>query len=390
MTKKERALKAMRFKEIDRIPTMYRGLPYLSKSLMKYFNIGNQNDPILLLKHYKDLLEALEADFWTLGGGGYFSTFTPKYIGPDIDYIDPNYYATLGIKTGIKTIDTYDFSYLSILENPLAGYESHEKVAGYLTKRLDLFDYKNSVNLQINTGRHSSYFNNSIAKELLDYKNFRNSEEDFICMGISHTSPFITCCYLRGMENFLTDIYLNKKMAEAIVNEVIEFFLEFNKRSIEQTCIRPEIYVTWDDVCMQNGSMISPDIYKRYFFSFWKKFISMVRSKDMLFNWHCCGNVNDILPMMIEAGIDCFDVLQTSAKDMEIEKFFNKFGRDICSHGGIDVQQLLILGKPKDIRKEVKKIEELWGTSGGMILGPSHEALPETPIDNILAIYKDF
>lgn len=91
---------------------------------------------------------------------------------------------------------------------------------------------------------------------------------------------------------------------------------------------------------------------------------------------------------MIDARIDIFDVFQTSAKDMEIDKFYKKFGKDLAVHGGVDVQTLLINGTPQDIKNEVKKIKELWGTSGGIILGPSHEILPETSIGNAISIYK--
>ncbi|MDZ7836713.1 MAG: hypothetical protein U5N58_01555 [Actinomycetota bacterium] len=54
----------------------------------------------------------------------------------------------------------------------------------------------------------------------------------------------------------------------------------------------------------------------------------------MFFDWHCCGNVNKVLPMMIDAGIDIFDVVQTSARDMGLEKIYKQFGNSVCLHGG--------------------------------------------------------
>ena len=92
---------------------------------------------------------------------------------------------------------------------------------------------------------------------------------------------------------------------------------------------------------------------------------------------------------MIEAGIDIFNVVQTSAKDMEIQNLYRKYAKDVCLCGAIDSQKLLIKGKPKDIKEEVKKIKDLWYNKGGILLGPSHEVTPDTPIENILAIYND-
>ena len=90
---------------------------------------------------------------------------------------------------------------------------------------------------------------------------------------------------------------------------------------------------------------------------------------------------------MIDAGIDIFDVVQTSARDMALETLHRRYGGQVCLHGAVDVQKLLVLGTPADVRREVGRISELWGLSGGIIVGPSHEAVPETPIENLLAIY---
>ena len=91
---------------------------------------------------------------------------------------------------------------------------------------------------------------------------------------------------------------------------------------------------------------------------------------------------------MIDAGLDIFDVVQTSARDMELENLYRLYGKDVCFHGAVDVQQLLVFGTPEQVKEEVRKIIDLWGTQGGIIIAPSHEAVPETPIENIIAIYE--
>ena len=115
--------------------------------------------------------------------------------------------------------------------------------------------------------------------------------------------------------------------------------------------------------------------------------IAEVKRHGLLFSWHCCGSVHQVLPLMIDAGIDIFDVVQTSARDMDLETVYRRYGQDICVSGAIDVQRLLVSGSPQQVRAEVQRVHALWGTRGGIILGPSHEAVPETPLENILAIY---
>jgi len=167
-----------------------------------------------------------------------------------------------------------------------------------------------------------------------------------------------------------------------------EFILEYNRRVLNNFSVYSEFFGTWDDVAGQDGMFFSPDIFKKYFFPFYKKLIELIKEKDLVFSWHCCGSIHEVLPMMIKAGIDIFNVVQTSAKNMEIEKIYNLYSRDVCLCGAIDSQKLLVFGSKKDIMEEIKKIKSLWNKKGGLILGPSHEIAPDTPIENILTIYN--
>ena len=123
--------------------------------------------------------------------------------------------------------------------------------------------------------------------------------------------------------------------------------------------------------------------------SYYQRLIEKTKKYGLIFSWHCCGSVNEVLPLLIDAGIDIFNVVQTSAKDMEIEKIYRRYAKNVCLCGAIDSQSLLIYKDEKTIRDEVKKIKYLWGNKGGIILGPSHDLVPDTPINNILTLYDE-
>ena len=376
MNKKERVLAAINFKGVDKIPTTYRGTKYISESLMKYFKI---EDPTNLSKNYKNLLERIGADFWSSGSKiGKFSSFVPEYKGPKPkdEYIeDGQLYYTLGINSIIGRIDKYNFEYPVFgIDPPLGNIQSASEIRkGFLTSKLDFFDFKSMRNR----------YNNKD----LSYESLKDNHEDFICMG-TLSSFFMICCYLRGMDQFFMDLAFNIRIAEHIINEVGEFCLEFNRRELLEFGDKAEYYGTWDDLAGQYGIMFNPEIFKKYFLPFYRKLIGNVKKYNLIFGWHCCGSVHNVLPSMIEAGIDVFDVVQTSAKDMELEKVYKLYGKDVCLHGGIDAQDLLVNKKPKEVREEVKKVINLWGNKGGVILAPSHEVPPDIPIENILAIYE--
>jgi uroporphyrinogen decarboxylase len=91
---------------------------------------------------------------------------------------------------------------------------------------------------------------------------------------------------------------------------------------------------------------------------------------------------------MIDAGIDVFDVAQTSARDMGLDDLYKLYGGKVCIHGAIDSQRLLVQGSQDEIKEEVKKAVNLWNEKGGLIVASSHLITPDTPIKNVLAFYE--
>lgn len=385
MNKKERVRNAVRFKEVDRIPSSYRGLKPISESLMRHFGIEEYK---VFSKNYPTFLKKLGADFWAMGHNlCYFSTFHPRYIGPPpkAPYIaDGVLYYTLGIHAKLARVEQFNYEYAAYVDPPLAHVEhTHELKKGFLTEKLDLFDYSDMVNfLYSQKEKAITSESNEIDIPISELK----SRNEFIACG-SFNSPFIICSYLRGMEQFLMDLFINPKLAEYLIREVGEFIVEFNRRELASFGDVAEFYCCWDDVAGQEGMLFSPVLFRKHFIPIYDKLFTNVKKYDLILDWHCCGNVNDVLPMMIDLGIDIFDVVQTSARDMSLKNVYRLYGGRVCVHGGIDVQRLLTQGKPEDVKREVKMIYDLWGTQGGIILAPAHEIEPETPIENILAIY---
>jgi uroporphyrinogen decarboxylase len=386
MNKKERVKAAISFKEVDKIPTSYRGLKFVSESLLKYFGFKDYN---IFSKNYRPFLEKLGADFWAMGHNlCYFSTFHPRYNGPPPKkpYIpDGLLYYALGINAKLARVDKYNYEYAAYVDPPLASADSASDLEkGFLTSKLDLFDYNTTVNMLYSQKEKAVVSeSNEIDYSIDDLK--KNNE--FIALG-SFNSLFILCSYLRGMEQFLIDLYLNKKIAEHILGEVGEFVLEFNKRELSGFGEKADFYCSWDDVAGQTGMIFSPLLFKKYFLPIYRKLFEQVREYNLIIDWHCCGSIHEVLPMMTDLGIDIFDVAQTSAKDMELENLYKLYGKKVCIHGGVDVKELLIFSKPEKIKEEVRKIMDLWGNRGGMIIAPAHEIEPETPIENIIAIYE--
>jgi len=367
---KERIFNAIKLEPVDKIPMTYRGTDLLTLKLMKHFNFENPND---FTGNRKEFIKKIGADKWSTASRlSKFAVYVPTYNGPGAKppYIeDDQYFYTIGINTMGSDISAF-YGVDPILGNINDGKEIKE---GFLTSKLDYFDFTKMIN------RYKD--------ERISYDKLRNEPDEIISIG-NLTSIFMICAFLRGMENFLIDLVANRQLAEKIINEVSQFCLEYSRRELEAFGEKADYYGTWDDVAGQNGIMFSPTIFKKYFLPYYKKLIENVKKNNLFFGWHVCGSVHEFMSFMIDAGIDVFDVVQTSAKDMDLENIYKLYGGKVCIHGGIDVQKVLINKKPEEIKKEVNKIKELWGNRGGVIIAPSHMALPETSVENILAIYK--
>jgi uroporphyrinogen decarboxylase len=103
---------------------------------------------------------------------------------------------------------------------------------------------------------------------------------------------------------------------------------------------------------------------------------------------HCCGGFAPLIPAMIEAGLDGLQALQPTCRGMDPADLKAEYGGKIVLMGAVDTQ-LLIEGTPDQARAETRRILEIMKPGGGYICSPSHDyLLPETPVENVLALYE--
>jgi len=104
---------------------------------------------------------------------------------------------------------------------------------------------------------------------------------------------------------------------------------------------------------------------------------------------HLCGDITAILPDLIDIGLNVLNPVQPQA--MDVRRLSQAFGGKVCFNGGVDVQGTLVRGTPEDMKREVHELVEFFGKfSGGYIGGTSHSVMPETPLDNVIAVYDAF
>lgn len=191
---------------------------------------------------------------------------------------------------------------------------------------------------------------------------------------------------LRGFENMLMDPYTNRQSIEYSRDQVVAF----NLTMIDQWLARgaDAIYFS-DDWGSQRGLLINPADWRKFYKPAYAAMFDRVRAGGAHVWMHLCGNITAILPDLIELGLNVLNPVQPQA--MDIHFLAKEFGGKICFNGGVDVQGTMVHGSPEDVKREVHQLVDSFGRfNGGYIGGTSHSIMPETPLDNVIALFEAF
>jgi uroporphyrinogen decarboxylase len=143
-----------------------------------------------------------------------------------------------------------------------------------------------------------------------------------------------------------------------------------------------------DDFGAQNGMLISPRMWRRYFKERYRQIYQELKAANpqILIMQHCDGAVAPILGDWIEVGLEVFNPVQPNVPGHEPEDLKSKFGDRMSFWGAIDQQQLLPFGSTEQIEADIKAKIEVLGRGGGYMVAPAHIIQSDTPMENVEAM----
>jgi len=193
---------------------------------------------------------------------------------------------------------------------------------------------------------------------------------------------------LRGIENFFTDLLLEERFMDALLDRVEEWLTAGYLMYIDAVGEFVDVFEYGNDYGTQRGLFLSADLYRKYFKPRERRMFEAIKSRTQakLF-YHSCGGVFEIIGDMIECGVDILNPLQPNAAGMAPERLFAEYGKDLCFCGGIDVQRLLPYSTPEKVRSEVRRVASILGRHGGYILAASHCIQADVPPENVVAMF---
>jgi len=197
----------------------------------------------------------------------------------------------------------------------------------------------------------------------------------------------ITMCFyerawsLRGMEDILMDMCLNEAFAEELFERILNHHLELLDIVLDGDF---EGVYFGDDWGQQQGLIMGPPMWRKYIKPAMAKMFEKVKSRGKYVILHSCGDLREILPEIIDIGMDVYNTVQPEIYDLK--KLKREYGKDLTFYGGISTQQFLPTATLAESSDMAGSVLELMAKDGGYILSPTHAVTPDIPVENILAM----
>lgn len=202
------------------------------------------------------------------------------------------------------------------------------------------------------------------------------------------SEPFYLYCRLRGMEQALEDLASNPAIAEAILEHIYAFDSGIIRRILEECRGLVDLVYVAEDLGTQRSLLMSLRMFRQFLKPRMTRLIEMIHSFGARVFHHDDGAIRPVIPDLIETGVDLLNPIQWRCRGMERDALAHDFGPSLVFHGGVDNQQTLPFGTPDEVRQQVRENIEMFGSCRGYIVAPCHNIQPNTPTQNIVAMYE--
>jgi len=211
--------------------------------------------------------------------------------------------------------------------------------------------------------------------------------QDHAILGVVWSAHFQDTCAAFGMENALMNMMAEPEIFRAVIDRITEFYLQANGIFYEATRGKLDAVLIGNDFGSQQCLMLSRDLIREFVWPGTRRLVQQAKSYGLKVIHHSCGAIQELIPDLMELGVDVIHPIQALAHGMSAEELHEKFAGQVAFCGGVDAQDLLVRGKPEEVARRVRELAALFPT--GLVISPSHEAiLPDIDPANIEAFFE--
>ncbi|HEX9975450.1 MAG TPA: uroporphyrinogen decarboxylase family protein [bacterium] len=186
-----------------------------------------------------------------------------------------------------------------------------------------------------------------------------------------------------GFETFSFALIDNPELVELLFHKVGSIVLNLFETIVTFDNIGAIFYS--DDIAINTGLFVSPQVYRDYLFPWMKKIGDVCKQHDIPFIFHTDGDIWAVLDDLKACGVNALQPIEPLA--MDIVELKNKRGKDFCLVGNVDVD-LLARGSLKQIENEVKRLLEYVAPGGGYCLGSGNTVPEYVPYENYMTMIE--
>ncbi len=196
---------------------------------------------------------------------------------------------------------------------------------------------------------------------------------------------------MRGYEQFLIDLMIEKEMAHALLQKLHRVYLRRVDTFLAAFGDYIDVVFLTDDLGTQQTGIISPKTYREMIYPYMAEAVGRIKAAGKKVVMHSCGAVADFIPSLIEMGVDGLNPVQVSAGGMNPRDLVREYGRDIAFWGGgCDTQHSLNSPDTAVVRADVRRRVEEFGPHAHWVFTQVHNVQYDVPAENILAMRDEF
>ena len=200
---------------------------------------------------------------------------------------------------------------------------------------------------------------------------------------------------LMGDEGLCLSYYTQPDLVHDILSTYAEMLCGVSERLLQHA--RVDEFSLAEDMCYRNAMMISPKTFREFMLPHYRRLIELYRAHGTrLITVDTDGNLDQIVPLLIEAGVNAIVPCEVQAGN-DIVEMRRRYGAQMAYIGGLNKRALadnpvsLVPGRENVAMSPLKAIEEELAhrlppvlKDGGYLCGLDHRVLPNTSLASFL------
>ncbi len=194
---------------------------------------------------------------------------------------------------------------------------------------------------------------------------------------------------LLGMETMYLTMYDQPELIDALLGHVVDYYCAVSQAMFDAAGDAIDVFFIGNDFGSQRSPLVSVAMFRRFLVPPLRRLVDLGHAYGLKVMLHCCGAIAELIPSLVEIGLDGLHALQPCCDAMQPQRLKEQFGAQILLNGAIDSHHVLIEGTPGLVRQKTREVLEVMMPGGGYVAGASHDCiLPETPLENVLAMFN--